>query len=395
MSPYLRTFKQANKMKIAIVTETYPPEINGVAMTIEHLAQGLIALGNEVEIVRPKQSRADKPQAGLRYSERLCMGLPLPGYKGLHFGVTRTGSLAAHWKKTRPDFVHIATEGPLGWNAIRAARHAGVPSVSSFHTNFHSYGKSYGYGTLVNTTLAWLRHIHNMTQLTFAPSEDVVATLTKERFTNVRLLGRGVDTVLFDPARRSEALRQSWGAGPETPVAVYVGRIAGEKNMPCTVEAVAAMQEVLPDLKFVLVGDGPERAKLQREHPEFIYCGMRRGEDLAAHYASADMFVFASETETFGNVVTEAMASALPVLAYNYAAPACCIREGESGRLAPFGDKSAYLEAARRIAKERARWHDMGCAARKMTLTISWSAVVDNYCKDVLDVMAKNVVRQA
>ena len=376
-------------MRIAIVTETYPPEINGVAMTIEHLAQGLIARGNDVEIVRPKQSRTDKPLVAERYSERLCTGLPLPGYKGLHFGVTRSGSLAAHWKKTRPDFVHIATEGPLGWNAIRAARRAGVPTVSSFHTNFHSYGRSYGYGPLIRTTLAWLRHVHNLTLLTFAPSEGVVETLTKERFNNVRLLGRGVDTALFDPIRRSEALRQSWGAGPETPVVVYVGRIAGEKNIPLTIEAVAEMRKILPDLKFVLVGDGPERAKLQREHPEFIYCGMRLGEDLAAHYASGDLFVFSSETETFGNVVTEAMASALPILAYNYAAPACCVVEGVSGRLVPMSDSAAFLEAARNIALERARWREMGRAAREMTLTISWQAVVEDYCNDVNTVVAK------
>jgi len=375
-------------MKIALVTETYPPEINGVAMTIEHLAHGLIARGNEVEIVRPRQFRGDKPATRESYDEWLCAGMPLPGYKGLHFGITRTGALAKHWKKNRPDFVHVATEGPLGWNAIKAAKKIGVPVVSSFHTNFHSYGKTYGYGTLMRTALAWLRYIHNITILTFAPSEDAVRTLTMENFNNVKLLGRGIDTALFTPERRSETLRQSWGAAPETPVVVYVGRIAGEKNMPVTIEAVEEMRKTLPDLKFVLVGDGPERKKLQKQHPEYIFCGMKRGEELAAHYASADMFVFASETETFGNVVTEAMASGLPVLAYDYAAPACCVVEGESGRKAKLGDKVAFLEAARKIAAERARWAEMGKAAREMTLTISWNAVVDDYCENVMNVIA-------
>jgi glycosyltransferase involved in cell wall biosynthesis len=374
-------------MKIALVTETYPPEINGVAMTIEHLAQGLIARGNEIEIVRPRQFRGDKPRSAENYCEWLCIGMPLPGYKGLHFGVTRTGSLARHWENNRPDFVHVATEGPLGWNAIKAAKKVGVPVVSSFHTNFHSYGKTYGYGTLMRTALAWLRYIHNMTILTFAPSEDVVKTLTMENFRNVRLLGRGIDTSLFSPARRCDKLRKSWGASPETPVAVYVGRIAGEKNLPCTVEAFEQMRKKLPGLKFVLVGDGPERKKLEKQHPEFIFCGMKRGEELAMHYASADVFLFASVTETFGNVVTEAMASGLPVLAYDYAAPACCIVEGSSGRKAKLGDKQAFLEAAEKLADERARWAEMGRAAREMTLTISWQAVVENYCENIQSVL--------
>ena len=377
-------------MKIAFVTETYPPEVNGVAMTLEHLVSGMLARGHEVEVVRPRQSKSDVPAMKSPYSERLCKGMPLPGYKGLHFGVARPGSLKRHWKKTKPDIIEITTEGPLGWAAIRAAKSMGIPMVSSYHTNFHSYGTHYGYGMLIRTALRWLRHIHNSTRITFAPSDDVVATLTKEGFKNVRLFGRGVDTKRYDPARRDEALRQSWGAGPNTPVAVYVGRIAGEKNLPCTIEAFAAMREILPDLKVVLVGDGPMRAKMQAEHPEFHFCGVRRGEDLAAHYASADIFIFASITETFGNVVTEAMASGLPILAYDYAAPARYVENGKSGMLVPFNDSAAFIEKAREIAKLRAKWPEMGAAARETALSISWDVVIDAYCKDLQSAILGN-----
>ena len=376
-------------MRIALVTETYPPEVNGVAMTLEHLVQGLAARGCEVEVVRPRQSKSDAPSEHGGVAERLCMGLPLPGYKGLHFGVVRPGALARSWKKWKPDLVHVATEGPLGWAALRAARQLRIPAVSSYHTNFHSYGAHYGYGTLVRTSLAWLRHIHNSTLLTFAPSADVVTTLTAERFANVRLMGRGVDTHLFSPERRSDALRAGWGAGPDTPVAMYVGRIAGEKNIPLAIEAMLALRRRLPQLRIVLVGDGPLRAKLQTEHPDFVFAGMRRGEDLAAHYASADLFVFASVTETFGNVVTEAMASGLAVLSYEYAAPGKYLKGTGAGVLATFGDAPAFLAAADEMARRAALWREMGREARSIALGISWDSVVDSYLRDVSETLEK------
>jgi glycosyltransferase involved in cell wall biosynthesis len=372
-------------MKIALVTETYPPEVNGVAMTLERLVRGLTARGNAVEVVRPRQSSADAAHAEGLVTERLCMGVPLPGYAGLHFGLIYPGFLARHWEKSPPDLVHVATEGPLGWAAVRAARKLRIPVVSSYHTNFHSYGTHYGYGALVRTALAWLRHLHNRTLLTFAPSPDVAARLSSEGFKNVRLMGRGVDTVLFSPARRSDEERKRWGALPETPVVLYVGRIAGEKNMPLTIEAMLAMRRVLPDMKIVLVGDGPLRAKLEKEHPEFIFTGTRRGENLALHYACGDIFIFASETETFGNVVTEAMASGLPVLAFDYAAPARYLRDTRAGVLAPLGDASGFVLRATELAARRGEWAAMGAEARRIATGISWDAVVDSYLRDATD----------
>ncbi len=372
-------------MKLALVTETYPPEVNGVAMTLEHLVHGLVRRGHSVELVRPRQGRWDRPAAQERFWERLVRGLPLPGYSGLHFGAIRPGALVRHWKRSRPDIVHVATEGPLGWAAVRAARRLGIPAVSSFHTNFHSYGQHYGYGMFICVALGWLRYIHNSTLRTFAPSPDLVEILEKEGFRNMRLLGRGVDTDLFDPSHRSDELRRSWGAGPDTPVAVYVGRLAGEKNLPLAVRAFKAMRESVPELRFVLVGDGPSRPALEKENPDFVFAGMRRGEDLAAHYASADVFIFASITETFGNVVTEAMASGLPVLAFDYAAPAKYVKRGISGMLAPFNDEAAFMASACLMAMEREDWGRMGTEARRTALSISWDAVIDGYERELRD----------
>ncbi len=376
-------------MRISLVTETYPPEVNGVAMTLQRLVGGLVGLGHEMEVVRPRQGRADVAAAEERMVEWLARGGPLPGYDGLHFGLPSRSALVRRWRKARPDVVHVATEGPLGWSAVRAARALGIPVVSSFHTNFHSYGRHYGYGMFIRVALGWLRHVHNLTRRTFVPSRDLLSTLEGDGFRNLRILGRGVDTRLFDPARRSEELRRSWGAGPNTPVAIYVGRLAGEKNIPLTIQAFLSMREIVPELQLVLVGDGPERKNLEREHPEFHFAGLRRGEDLAAHYASGDVFIFASITETFGNVVTEAMASGLAVLAYDYAAPQQYIRHEVNGIKAPFDDSPAFVEAARKLARDRASWPRLRQAARETTLSVSWDAVVRGYVEELETVLAE------
>jgi glycosyltransferase involved in cell wall biosynthesis len=313
----------------------------------------------------------------------MVAGLPIPRYPELRFGLPAHRSLRRIWHNERPDIVHIATEGPLGWSALRVARQLNIPTVSSFHTNFHSYGSHYGYGFLKRMVLGWLRHCHNRTQLTFVPSTDVIRQLQSDGFANLKLLARGVDTALFGPHRRSPELRRDWGATPSTPVALYVGRLAGEKNLGLVVEAWQHMRSRLPELKLVLVGDGPARSALARQAPEAIFAGMRSGVDLAAHYASCDCFLFASITETFGNVVTEAMASSLPVLAYNYAAPARFISHQSNGFLAPFGDAPAFLSAAGTMADCRQRWPELGNQARNTVLPHSWDAIIDGYCEDI------------
>lgn len=376
-------------MKICLVTETYPPEVNGVAMTLHRLVGGLVDLGHTLDVVRPRQGKADAPATGERLSEWLAPGGPLPGYDGLHFGLPAKRRLVRRWRAARPDVVHVATEGPLGWSAVRAARKLGIPVVSSFHTNFHSYGKHYGYGMFIRVALGWLRYVHNLTRRTFVPSHDLLKTLQDDGFRNLRILGRGVDTQLYDPARRSDALRAEWGAGQDTPVAIYVGRIAGEKNIPLTIEAFLAMRALRPEMRLVLVGDGPERKRLQAEHPEFHFAGVRRGEDLATHYASGDVFLFASITETFGNVVTEAMASGLAVLAYDYAAPQRYIENGRNGVIVPFDKNPAFIQAAQDLARDPASWAELREAARSTALGISWDAVIRGYAAELESVLSE------
>ncbi len=228
----------------------------------------------------------------------------------------------------------------------------GIPAVSGFHTNFHSYCKHYGVGWLQHVALRYLRWFHNQTERTLVSNEELRDQLQDVGFLNVGIIERGVDSQLFTPERRCTELRREWGLSKDDLALIYVGRIAAEKNLAVAVEAYRAIKRCNGRIKFVLVGDGPQRQSLQRENPDLIFTGMRMGEELGKHYASADVFLFPSETETFGNVTLEAMASGLAVVAYNYACAKLHITNGETGVLVKFGDANSFVGSACALVRE-------------------------------------------
>ncbi len=373
-------------MRLALVTETYPPEVNGVAMTLGRLVAGLRASGHQVLVARPCQAGERAGDSGRGMDDLLVPGLPLPGYTTLRFGLPLVWRLERAWREWRPDVVHVATEGPLGLAALAAAGRLRRPVTSSFHTNFHTYGGHYGAGALQHAALAYLRWFHNQTRLTLAPTRQMTQELAAARFRSLGVMSRGVDTVLFDPRRREERLRAEWGAGAAGPVVLYVGRVAPEKNLGAAVEAFLKLRASVPAARLVLVGDGPARPGLQAAHPEFHYAGMRRGEDLAAHYASADVFLFPSVTETFGNVVTEAMASGLVAVGYDYAAAREHVRDGRNGFVAPMtsaATSEGLAAALLRAFAERERWPVIRAEARATASALTWGAVVERFAADV------------
>lgn len=372
-------------MKFTLVTETYAPEMNGVAMTLERLVGEFVDRGHDVTVVRPKQHKDDGSTEAGRLRHLTVAGLPLPGYQGLRFGLPSILRLRSAWLKDRPDIVHVATEGPLGVGAVLAAKQLGIPVVSSFHTNFHAYGEHYRFGFLQRAAISYLRFFHNHTLATFCPSEDLIDSLDDLGFQNLKRLGRGVDTDLYSPDKRDVDLREEWGVGAQDLVAIHVGRLAKEKNIPLVLEAYRAAQQTLPSLKMILVGDGPERANLEQAYPDVHFAGLRRGEDLARYYASGDLFLFGSVTETFGNVVTEAMASGLLVVAYDYAAPKQYMRSHENGRLVPFDDADAFVEAVLEVTADTCRHAVMREAARATVLGVSWSSIIGRFESEVLN----------
>jgi len=376
-------------LRIACVTETYPPEVNGVAMTVAQLVRGLRARQHCVRVIRPRQ--ASDAAAGAVDGDFLVRGVPIPRYEGLKMGLPCTGKLVKLWKKERPDVVHIATEGPLGRSALLAARALGLPVCSEFRTNFHAYSAHYGLGFMKTLILGYLRRFHNATQCTMVPTQALHDELQREGFRDLLTVARGVDTRRFDPARRSEALRAHWGVAPGDLVVTCVGRLAPEKNLGTLLDAFDAIARVQPRARLVLVGDGPMRKELEARRPDAIFAGQRMGEDLAAHYASADLFLFPSITETFGNVTTEAMASGLAVVAYDYAAARRLIVQGENGALVPYDDGAAFVATAARTAADLAACRVFGARARTSVLALDW----DGIAAQVEGVMTSVIARKA
>ncbi len=366
------------RLYVSVVTETYPPEVNGVALTVQQFVHGLLAQGHRVQLVRPRQPiDADIPvdEASQDFELILHKGLPLPFYKGLHLGLPAGKLLQRLWRQTTPDLVHLVTEGPLGASALNAARRLNIPITSAFHTNFHSYSHHYGLGFLRDIITVYLRRFHNRCHCTLVPTAQLKAQLETMGFDNIRILSRGIDTERFTPARRSQALRQRWGAQGDDPVVLYVGRLAAEKNLEFGVKAFFAMRDRHPGARFVLVGDGPLRESLEGRYPDLIFPGMLSGDDLVAHYASADIFLFPSLTETFGNVILEAMASGLAVVAYDYAAAETQIQHGVNGLKVPVGDEKAFVAEATALVGDSQRIKVLGDAARESVMAQGWQRV--------------------
>lgn len=374
-------------LRVAVVTETFPPEVNGVSLTIARFVEGLRARDHQIQLVRPRQARGEQAGIGDRFQEVLTGGVAIPRYPDLRMGLPAKRALEGLWTLRRPDVVHVVTEGPLGWSALRAALKLRIPVVSDFRTNFHAYSGHYGIGWLRKPILGYLRKFHNRTLCTMVPTEAMRAELAAIGFRRLRVVARGVDTALFDPARRCDDLRARWGAGPNDPVLLHVGRLAPEKNLGTLLAAYDAARARNPRARLVLVGDGPERRDFEMRCPEAIVIGIRRGEALAAHYASGDVFLFPSLTETYGNVTVEALASGLAVVAFDYAAAAARIRHGDNGVLVPFGDGDAFNGQAAALAGDPVRVRRLGAAARRDSLAHDWAQVVGQL-EAVLDVAA-------
>ncbi|PWB34850.1 glycoside hydrolase [Pseudomonas sp. SDI] len=368
-----------SSLRVTLISETFPPEINGVANTLGRLSEGLCLRGHQVELVRPRQA-GDAPGVG-GAGLLLCRGWPLPGYPGLQWGEVSMHKLLRRWRRERPDVLYIATEGPLGLSALRAARRLGIAVVSGFHTNFQQYSHLYGLGLLTRLLTHYLRWFHRRTHTTLVPSASQRVELERRGFERLTLMARGVDSQLFNPARRSQALREQWGLDENDIALLHVGRLAPEKNLGLLGQCLTALRQTYPQqrMRLIVVGDGPQRATLQQQLPDALFCGTQRGEALAEHYASGDIFLFPSLTETFGNVVLEALASGLGVVAFDEAAAAQHIRHGHSGALAMPGDTAAFIDATSWLLEDRETLRRVRLNARQHASRQGWPAIVEQF----------------
>jgi glycosyltransferase involved in cell wall biosynthesis len=379
---------QNSSLRIAVVTETFPPEVNGVAMTLGRIVNGVVKRGHSVQLIRPRQSSDSKASTLEGVDQVLTRGIQIPTYKDLRLGLPTIGCLSKLWTENRPDIVHVATEGPLGWSAVGAARKLKLPVTSSFHTNFHYYSQHYGVGLFRTIVDNYLRKLHNLTDATMVPTRAMMLELQERAYSNVMILSRGVDTELFTPARRSKALRESWGAGPDDVVVLHVGRLAKEKNIGLVIDSFKAIKLQLPGARLVIVGDGPLRPQLEKSCPEAIFAGVRKNEELATHYASGDVFLFPSLTETFGNVVPEALASGLAVLSYANAAAKELITTNQNGVLVAPGEELDFVKAAVDLASDKHTQQEVRQAAASSVAHLGWEAVHSSFEEFLFKVLA-------
>jgi glycosyltransferase involved in cell wall biosynthesis len=359
--------------RIAMVTETYPPEVNGVANTVAKVVEGLRARNHTVQLVRPRQAQVDQTGG---HDEVLTKGMAIPMYAHLRMGAPSKGRLVKLWSMRRPDVVHIATEGPLGWSALQAAVKLKLPVCSDFRTNFQAYSQHYGIGWLQKPIMAYLRKFHNRCHSTMVPTEALRNQLEALGLNGLSVVARGVDTRLFSPQKRSDNLRAQWGAAPGDVVVLHVGRLAAEKNLTVLQQAFERILQTEPRARIVVVGDGPARAQMQASCPQAHFAGFQSGETLAAHYASSDIFLFPSLTETYGNVTPEAMASGLAVVAFNDAAAGQLITHWHNGLLAPKTDPAEFLRLSQELAADASMREKFGPLARFKVQEHGWEAIL-------------------
>ena len=370
-------------MKIDIVTDTFVPDVNGVAMTLGRLTDGLRKRGHTVHVIHTGITA--------KTGETCVTAVSLPGYKEIRVGLPKPFELRTRWLKNRPDVIYVATESPLGKSALKAANALGIPVASGFHTNFHQYMAQYGMGGFQPLALAYLKNFHQRADCTLTPSKDMVELLCREGFQNVHLLGRGVDTELFSPHKRCEALRSQWGANTKSPVAVMVGRVAPEKNFELAMKTFEQMRQAVVDVQCVVIGDGPLRLKLAAKYPWVHFVGVQSGEELAKHYASSDVLIFPSETETFGNVLLEAMASGLATVSYDYAASALHVKNEENGLKTTKGDELTFINHALQ-ALSLTPDDDLRKSARNTAETLGWDHVVDSFANRLIEMNNRNKI---
>ena len=364
-------------LRIAVVTETWPPEVNGVAMTLAKLVQGLSHRNHDVQLIRPRQTKTDSPMSDSSLEEVLMRGMPIPRYPELKLGLPSKKTLVKTWTLRRPDVVHIATEGPLGWSALQAAKVLKLPVTSDFRTNFQSYSKHYGVGWLRKPIVAYLRKFHNATACTMVPTRELMRTLSQNGFANLKVVSRGVDTKLFNISKRDTSLRSSWGATDETKVLISVGRMAPEKNLDQVLKTYEALKSTGQAFKLVMVGDGPLKDQFQKRYPEIIFPGMLTQSNLAAYYASSDLFIFPSQTETFGNVTLEALASGIPVLAFDCAAARDWVQTGVNGWLVAENNPEGFAAQAVTIFNSKDLLDQITKSTRQQVVHLDWDQIAE------------------
>ena len=356
-------------MRVAIVAESFLPQVNGVTNSVLRILEHLREAGHDALVLAPDDDGGAVPPfvEGAPVVELGSVGLP--GYTDVRVVLGQRARIARTLAAFEPDVVHLASPFALGWQGMRAADGLGLPTVAVYQTEVPGYAARYGVRHLESLFWRRVRQVHDRATLTLAPSAATLDHLRARGVPRLRLWGRGVDTVRFHPDRRDERWRGAVGGGRELLVG-YVGRLAAEKQ----VDALAAVAD-LPGVRLVVVGEGPERAALESLLPGALFTGLLRGDDLARATASLDVFVHPGELETFGQTIQEAHASGVPVVAPAAGGPLDLVRHSHTGWLYPPGDRAALRAHVVDLLGDERKRRAFGSAARRSVLGRTWRHV--------------------
>jgi glycosyltransferase involved in cell wall biosynthesis len=363
-------------VRIALFTETFLPTVNGVVTTLCHLLDYLERQGVPRLLFAPAGAPATYGNTRvIRYP-----GIPFPMYPDYRL-VPPFMPVASALDRFQPDLIHVLSPIGMGLAGMRHARRRGIPLVASFHTDLPGFAARWGLSALERPAWAALRWIHNRADLNLCPSEATRRQLERRDFSNTGLWTRGVDTARFHPRKRNRSWRHRLSNGNhEAPLLLVVSRLSQEKR----IDWLLPVLQALPEARLAIVGDGPDRQRLEHlfRGAPVVFTGFLHGEALAQAYASADIFTFPAANETLGNVVLEAMASGLPVVAVDSGGPRDLVKQGENGLLVPPEEVERFVEAVRTLVQRPFYAEILGANARRYATGRTWSSVFDDLLAD-------------
>lgn len=376
-------------MKIVIFSESFFPRVNGVANSVLRVSGFLQDNGHEVLIVAPGFPSSINSDIDInRFNIKRIKYISLPKVADFEVGTSSVAKLENILRDFNPDVVHLASPFALGMQGCRAARNLGIPVVAVYQTDVSGFVRFYGLPKVAKFARKWSNQIHRMSTINLVPSSSTMNEFVESGVPNVRRWGRGVDTELFNPSRRSQHIRDSWCAKERTIVG-YLGRLAPEKQ----IERLTSLDP--NEHKVIIIGDGPIRAELEKQLPEAIFTGQLSGQQLAATLASLDVLVSTGEHETFCQVIQEAMASGIPVIAPRAGGPIDLVVEGETGFLYEPGSTKSMLSRLRILHENEKLRNQFGFQAAQTVKSRTWEAICEELIGHYQDAMSASLQEAA
>lgn len=361
--------------KIAIFTDTFSPDVNGVARTLKRLTDYFETLQIEYRVFAPESTKESRFNSHIhRFTS-----LPFHLYPECRIGFPNMFTINSELQKFKPDLIHIATPFNLGLAGLHFAKKLNIPVVGSYHTDFDYYLDFYDLRFLSNIIWRYMHWFHRPFEKIFVPSKETITVLRKHGFTNLHIWSRGVDCQLFHPFYQQNLTREKYRIN-EKFIFTYVGRLAPEKDVNTLMKIAHSLPEsIKPNVHWLIIGDGPSKSEMVKKAPtNMTFAGYLAGEQLAQAYSNSDLFIFPSPTETFGNVVLESLACGTPVIGANSGGVKSIIRHNSNGMLCSPHDHEDFISAIILLIENSHLRNKMGTEGRKYAITQSWDAIFDN-----------------